>query len=233
VSGGALGLVSVVAVALTAALSPAPAATPPAAEEARAGVRAPDIKFDPISYGNSRKKQMANYSKRHYGDREWRLKKVKAVVLHYTASGSYSSAWSTFNSNAPSLGESPGVCAQYVVDKDGTVYQLTRREVRCRHTIGLNHVSLGIEMVQEDLGNPHRTAEAILGRKKQARSAVRLVAWLEDRYSFGLNNVIGHGMANSSPFFLDKQGWRNDHVDWLKPEVKQFRKRAKALGPGS
>ena len=40
--------------------------------------------------------------------------------------------------------------------------------------------------------------------------------------------VIGHGMANSSPLFLDKQGWRNDHVDWLKPEVKEFRKRAKA-----
>jgi hypothetical protein len=235
VNGGALGLASVVAVALTAALGPAPAATTPVADESqspRGGVRAPAINFDPISYGKGRKRQMANYSKRHYGDREWRLRDVKTVVLHYTAGSTYSSAWSTFDSNAPNLGEKPGVCSQYIVDKDGTVYQLTRRGVRCRHTIGLNHVSLGIEMVQEDLGDPHRTAEAILDRKKQARAAVRLVAWLDDRYGFGLNNVIGHAMANDSPFFLDKQGWKNDHADWLKPEVKQFRKRVKKLGPG-
>lgn len=229
-SRGAAGLAALAAVALTTAFSPAPAATVPKAENSRGDVRPPAIKFDPISYNRSRKRQMANYSKRHYGERKWKLEKVKAVVLHYTAGGSYSSAWSTFDSNAPALGEKPGVCAQYVVDKDGTVYQLARRSVRCRHTIGLNHVSLGIEIVQEDLGNPHRTADAILDRKKQARAAVRLVGWLEDRYEFGLNNVIGHGMANDSPLFVDKQGWRNDHTDWLKPEVKTFRKRVKRLG---
>ena len=208
-----------------AALLEGPAATP-----AGAGIARPPTKWDPISYGKDRKRQMAGYSKRHYGKREWRLRKPRAVVLHYTAGSTYASAWSTFDANTPSLGERPGVCAQFVVDRDGTIYQLTRLGVRCRHTIGLNHVSLGIEMVQPDLGNPHRTAQAILDRKRQARSAVRLAAWIKSRYGIRMSNVIGHGMANDSPLFEDKQGWRNDHTDWLPPEVRTFRKRiSKAL----
>ena len=196
---------------------------------AKGNVAKPKIKFDPIDYGSSRKRQMAGYSKRHYGDREWRLEDVKTIVLHYTAGGSYESAWSLFNANTPNLGEKPGTCAQFIVDQDGTVYQLTRLSVRCRHTIGLNHVSIGIEMVQPDLGDPNKTAKAILKRRKQSNAAVRLASWLTDRYGVKLNNVIGHGMANDSPLFLDKQGWVNDHVDWLKPQVQDFRQRMKKL----
>jgi hypothetical protein len=196
---------------------------------AKGGVKKPKIKWDPISYSKARKRQMANYSKRHYGEREWKLKQVKAIVLHYTAGDSYRSAWSLFNANTPSLGEKPGTCAQFVVDQDGTVYQLTRLSVRCRHTIGLNHISIGIEMVQPDLGDPNKTAKAILRRKQQSNAAVRLASWLTERYGVKLDNVIGHGMANDSPLFLDKQGWVNDHVDWLTPQVKDFRKRMKKL----
>jgi hypothetical protein len=37
--------------------------------------------------------------------------------------------------------------------------------------------------------------------------------------------VIGHAMANESPYFKDLQGWRNDHTDWLKRDVREFRQR--------
>jgi len=205
------------------------AVTGPAATTSGKKVHPPKIKWDPISYSKARKRQMANYSQRHYGQREWKLKQVKAIVLHYTAGPSYASAWSLFDSNTPNLGEKPGTCAQFVVDQDGTVYQLTRLSVRCRHTIGLNHISIGIEMVQPDLGDPNKTAKAILKRRKQSNAAVRLAAWLTDRYGVKLGNVIGHGMANDSPLFLDKEGWVNDHVDWLTPQVKDFRKRMKKL----
>ena len=192
-------------------------------------VSKPKITFDPISYSKARKRQMANYSKRHYGRREWKLTDVRAIVLHYTAGSTYSSAWNLFDANTPSLGEKPGTCAQFIVDQDGTIYQLTRLSVRCRHTIGLNHLSIGIEMVQPDLGDPNKTAKAILSRKKQANAAVHLAAWLKDRYGVDMSNVIGHGMANDSPLFKDKQGWVNDHVDWLGPQVKVFTKRMKRL----
>jgi hypothetical protein len=192
----------------------------------------PKIEFDPIPYGKSRKHQMAGYSERHYGDRSWRLDNPKAIVLHYTASSTYESAWNTFASNDPALGERPGVCSQFIVDKDGTIYQLTRLAVRCRHTIGLNHVSFGIEMVQEDAGGSHETAQTILERDKQARAAVRLAAWLKQRYGIAMRDLIGHAMANDSRLFEDKQGWRNDHTDWQRAEVRTFRKRVNRLLKG-
>lgn len=224
-----LGFLIAATVAAAALVPSAAAPTAPVAERASKDVQPPKIEFDPIGYGSSRKRQMANYSKRHYGEREWRLRDVEALVLHYTAGSTYSSAWSTFDSNAPSLGERPGVCAQFVVDRDGSVYQLTRRGVRCRHTIGLNHLSLGVEMVQPDLGDPHKTAEAILDRRRQANAAVRLASWLKQRYGIEMRDVIGHGTANRSRLFLDKQGWKNDHTDWQGEELKTFRKRMTRL----
>jgi hypothetical protein len=192
------------------------------------GVREPKIDFDPITYDHHRKRQMAKYSKRHYGDRTWRLK-PRAIVLHYTVTSTYPPVHNTFESNAPNLGETPGVCAQFVVDKDGTIYQQTRLYVRCRHTVGLNHVALGVEMVQEELGGRNESTGAILDRKRQINSATRLVAWLKQRYRIPMKDIIGHAMANDSHLFEDLEGWRNDHSDWRKGDVRTFRKRVNKL----
>lgn len=225
VAAVSLALLAVVALVWAGSDAETDASSPAASDlRGRGDLSKPEVRFDPIPYDGDRKRQMAAYSERHYGESEWRLD-PRAVVLHYTAGSTYESAFETFASNAPSLGEKPGVCAQFVVDKDGTIYQLTRLRVRCRHTIGLNHESVGIEMVQEDLGGGHVTSEAILDREAQARSAVDLVAWLKQRYRIPMRDVIGHAMANDSRLFEDRSGWRNDHVDWPKSEVKTFRKR--------
>ena len=184
----------------------------------------PRTKFDPIPYGKDRKRQMANYSNRHYGKRSWRLTRPDVIVLHYTATSTYSPVFNTFAANSPSLGERPGVCSQFVVEKDGTIHQLTRLYVRCRHTIGLNHRSIGIEMVQQSLASKHGSDRAILDRKRQIRSATRLTAWLKQRYRIKMQDVIGHATANDSPKFKDLEGWKNDHVDWLGADVRKFRK---------
>lgn len=185
----------------------------------------PKVDFDPIPYDKSRKKQMAAYSERHYGKSTWRLTNPKAIVLHYTATATYQPVFNAFASNAPALGESPGVCAQFVVEKDGTIHQLTRLYVRCRHTIGLNHVAIGIEMVQEAESGKHEADQDILDRKDQAGAAAQLAAWLKQRYGISIKNIIGHAMANDSPLFKDLSGWQNDHVDWLKADVRDFRQR--------
>ena len=189
----------------------------------------PQLVEDHISYGDERRDQMAGYSRRHYGEREWRLSDPDAIVLHFTAVGSYSSAWNTFDSNAPSLGESPGVCAHYVVKQGGTIAELVAPRIRCRHTIGLNHRSIGIEMVQAAGRGSHWADRQILERRPQIRAALRLVSWLQGRYAIATGDVIGHAMANDSPYFKDLQGWRNDHTDWLKRDVKTFRKRLRRL----
>jgi N-acetyl-anhydromuramyl-L-alanine amidase AmpD len=191
----------------------------------RAGAPKPPITEDHISFGGDRKAQTARYSNRHYGEREWRLSDPKVIVLHFTASDSYSSVWNTFESNAPNLGESPGVCAHYVVEQNGTIDELVPPRIRCRHTIGLNHRSIGIEMVQSTGPGAHWADQQILDRRPQVGGALRLVRWLQARYGIPTNQVIGHSMANDNRYFEDLKGWTNDHSDWLKRDVREFRKR--------
>ena len=45
------------------------------------------------------------------------------------------------------LHELPGTCAHFIVDKDGTIYQLVALTIMCRHTVGLNWTAFGIEQV--------------------------------------------------------------------------------------
>src|SRR5947209_14624892 len=108
----------------------------------------PHVVWKPIPYGPQRRAEMAAYSKRHYGIDSWRLR-PKVIVEHYTGGESFQEAWSTFASNQPDpeLGELPGTCAHFIVDKDGTIYQLVKLDVMCRHTVGLNYVAIGIEHV--------------------------------------------------------------------------------------
>lgn len=183
-------------------------------------VNRPDWNNDPIPFGDGRKQQMAAYSDRHYGNRTWRLERVDQIVIHYTVTSTYQPVWNTFASNDPVLGESPGVCAHWVVDKDGTIYSLVDQEIRCRHTIGLNHRTLGIEIVQEASNSPE---QAILNRRKQRVAAQKLAAWLCQRYDLKVTDVIGHAMANDSRYFRDLQGWHNDHGDWPKNPTEEFR----------
>ncbi len=210
-----------------ASVSPSPAATATTTTAQQsssaelAGASRPRIVQDPVPYGPARKAEMAQYSLKHYGQDTWVLR-PSAIVLHYTAGPSYSAAHATFESNATNLGELPGVASHFIIDKDGTIYQQVPLDVRCRHTIGLNHCAVGIEFVQEATSSPSTATAAIFARKAQLGAGLRLVAWLQAKYGIADRNVIGHGMANSSPLFKDLEGWRNDHVDWEAPAVARF-----------
>jgi protein MpaA len=195
----------------------------------RARLNRPPIHRDPIPYGHERKRQMAGYSKRHYGRREWRLRDPKVIVLHYTAGPNYRSAWQTFASNTPNMGELPGVCSQFVVAKSGRIHRTVRPTIRCRQAIGLNHKGIGIEMVQEAGSGSKWADRQILKRERQIHRALRLVGWLKQRLGIKWRNIIGHSMANGSPYFKDLEGWRNDHTDWLRSDVKKFRHRLRRM----
>jgi N-acetyl-anhydromuramyl-L-alanine amidase AmpD len=184
----------------------------------------PTIVHSPIPYGPGRRRQMAAYSRRHYGNATSRLR-PRVIVLHFTANNSYSATWNTFASNAANRGEKPGTCAHFVIEKNGRIHQLVPLGVRCRHTVGLNHVAIGIEMVQQTGRGGHWADQQILHRPKQVNAALRLVRWLQGRYQIRNADVIGHAMANNHRRFKDLEGWRNDHVDWLTADVRAFRKR--------
>jgi hypothetical protein len=185
-------------------------------------VAAPPIVQDLVPYGAQRKAEMAAFSRRHYGQDTWVLH-PQVIVLHYTATSTYAAAHNTFASNAPALGELPGVAAHFVIDENGTIYQQVPLDVRCRHTVGLDWCAVGIEFVQPAASGPAQAIAQIFARPRQLDAGLRLVAWLQATYDISSENVIGHAMANDAAQFKDLLGQRNDHVDWDSAAVMRFR----------
>jgi beta-N-acetylhexosaminidase len=169
---------------------------------------------------------MAQYAERHYGVHSWVLR-PKVIVEHYTANESFGATWNAFAVDAPDpeLGELPGTCAHFVVDRDGTIYQLVPLDVMCRHTVGLNDVAIGIEHVG--------TSDAeVLHDAAQLRSSLLLTRWLMARFHIALANVIGHNESLSSPYHheLYKPWAHQTHGDWTRADMNVYR--AKLARPG-
>lgn len=191
----------------------------------------PRIVWDPIPFGSKRKAETAAYVRRHYGSfmkPTWRLVHPRVIVIHYTDGPSFSSAWNTFADDVPDseLHELPQTCAHFVVDTNGTIYQLVSVGTICRHTVGLNWTALGIEHVGYSDGQ-------ILGNGRQMSSSLRLVRWLRCRFHIPIKNVIGHNESLSSPYHHeDVPSLRTQtHDDWNRHDMRIYRHRLGALGP--
>jgi hypothetical protein len=199
--------------------APASAVTP-------ASIKPPVVKKY-IRFGATRKAQMADYSKRHYHQHTCWLTKPKVVVLHHTAGARWQSAWWTFQNNTAYNNEKPGVSAHFIICKGGTIIQCVPLNLRARHAIGMNWKSIGIEFVQEGRSGKdgHWMDQQILNRTKQVRAGLRLVRYLKLRFGITNRNVVGHAMANNSPYFKDYTGIKNAAGDWYAAEVKKFRAR--------
>jgi hypothetical protein len=207
----------VLALALLVLLPDAPAGAgdPPAPREI-----APEIERDRIPFGAKRKLQTAAYSRRHYGERTYRLSDPLVIVQHYTSGTSYGTAWNHFANNGSHLGEKPGVCTHFLIDTDGTIAQLVNLGIRCRHAIGMNWTAIGIEHVGTN-------ARDILDSRRMMRSSLRLTAWLMLRFDIDLGNVIGHNEILRSPYHRERYAdWRcRTHADWNRREMRIYRRR--------
>ncbi|WP_053225959.1 N-acetylmuramoyl-L-alanine amidase [Solirubrobacter soli] len=159
----------------------------------------PTIVQKPIPFGAKRKQEMQAYAKRHYGIDSYRLRDPKVIVEHYTVTATFQQTWNTFAPDTPDaeLGELPGTCAHYVIDKDGTIYQLVPRSIMCRHTVGLNYTAIGIEHVGS-------SDSQVLNNSKQMAASLRLTRWLRCRYDIDVKNVIGHAESLSSPYHKER-----------------------------
>jgi beta-N-acetylhexosaminidase len=181
----------------------------------------PHIVWKPIPFGARRLAETAAYAKRHYGTHTYVLK-PRAIVEHVTATTSFSSAFATFSADAPDaeLHQLPGTCAHFVVDRDGTIYQLVRLDVMCRHTVGLNWAAIGIEHVG-------LSDAQVLGDAAQLRSSLALTLWLMARYRIALANVIGHNESLMSPLHRELYApWRcQTHADWRRADMTVYRRR--------
>jgi beta-N-acetylhexosaminidase len=187
--------------------------------------------WDPIPFGPKRKAEMVAYVRRHYGSfmrPTWRLIDPHVIVIHYTDSPDFQSAYNTFASDVPDpeLHELPGTCAHFVIDKSGTIHQLVSLGIMCRHTVGLNWTAIGIEHVG------YSDAE-VLGNRRQSSASLRLVRWLRCRFHIEIKNVIGHNESLSSPYHReDVPALRTQtHSDFNHKDMQIYRQRLRALGP--
>jgi N-acetylmuramoyl-L-alanine amidase len=180
----------------------------------------PKIVVKKIPFGAKRRAETAAYARRHYGINTWRLRQPRVVVQHYTASNSFASAYATFAANSPDpeLGELPGVCSHFVIDRDGSIYQLVRLDTMCRHTVGLNWTAFGIEHVGT-------SARQILANRAQLAASLSLTVWLMSTYGIQLRNVIGHNESLTSPYHRERyRAWRcQTHGDWRRAEMRTYR----------
>jgi N-acetylmuramoyl-L-alanine amidase len=186
----------------------------------------PRIVWKPIPFGAKRRAETASYSKRHYGTAEWRLRRPRVIVEHYTATNSFSSPYNTFAADVPDseLHELPGTCAHFIIDTDGTIYQLVNLATRCRHTVGLNYTAIGIEHVG-------MSDQQILGNRRQLAASLRLTLWLSQKYRIKLKNVIGHNESVTSPYHKELyQAWRcQTHGDWTYADMTIYRGKLRSL----
>jgi N-acetylmuramoyl-L-alanine amidase len=186
----------------------------------------PHIVWKPIPFSARRLAETASYAKRHYGVDTAHIRGPHVIVEHYTVSTTMISAWSTFAQDVPDseLHELPGTCAHFIVDRDGTIYQLVPLDVICRHTVGLNLVALGIEHVG-------MFDAQVLDDPAQMRASLHLTAWLMQRYHIPLGDVIGHAESLTSPYHHELYGpWRcQTHADWQPADMGVYRHRLRAL----
>lgn len=147
----------------------------------------------PITFGEKRQALTLEYIKEHYGLTPKEITIVpQMIVLHWTAMMSLEESFAHLEpeilssqrveiSKASSL----NVSAHFLVDRDGTIYQLMPENFMARHTIGLNYVSIGIENVGGENNEKEDLTDA------QLRANVRLINYLQAKYPT-ITHLIGH-----------------------------------------
>ncbi len=169
----------------------------------------------PIVFDEEREQLSTEYLERRYGIRTTEPTIIpRIIVLHWTAYPTLEESFDAFKDPVlpgyrAELQDMSGlnVSAHYLVDRDGTIYQLMPDNVMARHVIGLNHCAIGIENVG-GTGNYPLT-------KAQLNSNIWLVKHLAKKYP--IEYLIGHmeyTKFEGHPYWLEKNdGYRTKKSD--------------------
>lgn len=148
----------------------------------------PVIYKRPITWTSERERLSLEYLlKRHGVHADTALIIPRMVVVHWTGNMSVNATIKTFDpvrlpgrkdlQTASTL----NVSTQFVIARNGTIYQLLPENFFARHTIGLNYCAIGIENIGS-AKNPLTEA--------QLRSNTKLIKYLRSKYA--IEYVIGH-----------------------------------------
>lgn len=170
-----------------------------------AGSQSLDIIDKPIIFDEERKTLSLEYMKAHYGiETDEPVIDPSMIVVHWTAIPNFEGSFEAFyNTKLPSSrttikdGGALNVSVPYLIDRDGTIYQLMPDTVFARHVIGLNHTAIGIENVGD--GDQHPLTEA------QYEANKKLIRYLSNIHD--IDYVIGHHeyqQFKSHPLWLEQ-----------------------------
>lgn len=172
----------------------------------------------PITFKDERIAMTKEYIKRHYG---YHVKDItidpKMIVLHWTAVNSLRDSYERlkpqrlYSDRKDIVSASAlNVSAHFLVDRDGTIYQLMRDDIMARHVIGLNYCSIGVENVGGEDNIKEDLTEA------QVQANIALIRYLTSKYP-GIKYLIGHyeyRLMEKSPLWLEKdKGYRTQKRD--------------------
>lgn len=163
----------------------------------------------PINYSAERVALSLEYLKDHHGLNQKTPTIVpKMIVLHYTAGGTVESNFKYFNKthlenarNTLKKQSTLNVSSQFIIDRDGTIYQLMEPTQFARHTIGLNYCAIGVE----NIGSKKQPLT-----EKQVEANANLVRYLTQKYK--IEYLIGHS---------EYEVFRNSKL-WKESDPKYF-----------
>jgi len=193
------------------------------------------IKSKPIDFKEERIAMTKQYIDQHYG---YHVKDItidpKMIVLHWTAVNSLEDSYQRLKpqklySDRKDIVKASAlnVSAHFLVDRDGTIYQLMPDNQMARHVIGLNYSSIGIENVGGEGNIKEDLSEA------QVQANIDLVRYLKSKYP-GIEYLIGHHeyrLMEKSPLWLEKdKGYRTQKRDPGKKFMRSVRKGVRDLG---
>jgi hypothetical protein len=145
----------------------------------------------------------AEYYQEKYGSPEFPGLEIdpRVIVVHYTAGPTLQSAFDTFGPETlggrPDLDKAGAVNVgiQFIVDTDGTIYQVQPDNYFGRHTIGLNHSAIGFENIGRgditEAGLRGEVQEDGLLTLAQLKANAALIRYLKAKYP-AIEILIGH-----------------------------------------
>lgn len=180
----------------------------------------------PIDYSQERIRLSLEYLKSHYNIvQSSPAISPKIIVLHYTAGGTVETNYKYFNKthlesarNILKKQSTLNVSSQFIVDRDGTIYQLMEPNMFARHTIGLNYCAIGIE----NIGSKSQPLT-----EKQVSANAQLVRYLSKKYS--IEYLIGHSEYGA---FRGSKLWKETDPNYFTAKEdpgKDFMKKVRLL----
>lgn len=165
------------------------------------GQERPQIVQRPITWDAQRESLSLDYLKNRHGIANPSVEIIpKMVVVHWTDVLSVNKTIRVFDPvqlpGRPSLQKASAlnVSAQFVIGRDGTIFQLLPETTFARHTIGLNYCAIGIENIGS---SRYPLTEA------QLTANTALIKYLMAKYP--IEYVIGHHEYQS---FKDTDWWK-------------------------